>query len=275
MPDTPASPLLRRARAPRALVVSGPEPSDATVQVDWSFWHLTDEVAKGRDASRIDSAAELRGSLEQWVEERSLGHAHVGGESFFGWIREHPLVRVLPDAYLLRDAPPLPLPATFQVDVGGHRAPAFAVEFVAFDAWEHDYQVLPAKYAHLGCRELLLVDREAEGRDGRFAFQLFQRADDGAFVRAHAGGGAVWSRELEVWLVGQGDASSYRVSLARDASGRVLVQDPSRSIEGLRRENEELKRRLDAAKRELEAVERAKAAGVKGGAGAAVDREGT
>ncbi|MBI4613188.1 MAG: Uma2 family endonuclease [Planctomycetes bacterium] len=219
-PRTAAEP----ARPPRIVTVVRSPGEDLGPVVDWSGWYLTDEEDMGESPEQHNAIRLLVSILGQLARERSWGDSmYVGGDAFFAWIPEEPLVRVSPDVYLLEDPPPPPLPASWQTWRPGHRAPLLAVEIVS-DDWRKDYEEGPEKYAQLGARELVVFDPWAPRHEpGRNLLQVFHRTDEGLFVRRYAGPGPTYLRTLDVYAVAVGCPAGFRLRLARDPAGRDLI----------------------------------------------------
>lgn len=218
----PAGPGLKRA--PVSLqVVRSPRNAMLAREVDWSSWYLTDEADIGQSPQHHHLAAMFESIVRTHAAERGWTGTLVGGDAFFAWVPEHPLVRVSPDVYTVSE-PPDPLPKAFHMWTPGHRPPRFALEIVS-EAWRKDYHDNPPKYAQLGVAELVIFDPEgdrARSRE-RTPLQLFRRAADGVFVRVYVGPGPVYSDELEGWLVVVGAGASSTLRLALDAAGQRLV----------------------------------------------------
>ncbi|MBI4617334.1 MAG: Uma2 family endonuclease [Planctomycetes bacterium] len=222
-PGTRAEP----ARPPRIVTVVRSPGEGLGPAVDWSGWYLTDEEDMGESPEQHNAIRLFVSVLGQLGRERSWGNSiYVGGDAFFAWMPEEPLVRVSPDVYVLEDPPPPPLPLSWQTWRPGHRAPLLAVEIVSED-WRKDYEEGPEKYAQLGARELVIFDPSATGPDGgrpdRTPLQVFHRTDEGLFVRRYHGPGPAFLRTLDLYAVVSLDPMGLRLRLSRDAAGRELV----------------------------------------------------
>ncbi|MBI4618152.1 MAG: Uma2 family endonuclease, partial [Planctomycetes bacterium] len=181
-----------------------------------------------------------------------------GGDAFFAWNPDEPLVRVSPDVYLLREPVPRPLPHSWQTWLSGHCPPEVAFEIVS-DDWKKDYELGPAKYALLGVGELLIFDPgvvqgTATGEE-RFALQLYRRTEDGLFVLRYAGDGPVHSRVLECHVVALQTPGGPRLRLAADPEGRELQPSVAEAREAAKRDREAAIREREAAERKAEALQ--------------------
>jgi len=208
-----------------------PPPEEVGAPIDWSGWYLTDEEDMDESAEQHEIIAIIESVLKALARERGWEDVYVGGDQFFAWVPDEPLVRVSPDVYLLDQPPPPPRPASWKTWQEGHRPPRFAVEVVSGDdehpaGWRKDYEEGPAKYAQLGTSELVVFDPQAAaGRvDGRrVPLQVFRRDADDTFVRVYAGAGPAYSKELDAWLVSVRQGPVARLRVARDAAGQELV----------------------------------------------------
>ena len=183
----------------------------------------------------------LVSSLEEWARAQGLRDIFIGADQFFAWVENHPMVRVSPDVYLLRN-PPDPLPASFQTWRPDHRAPDVAFEVVSQD-WRKDYLEGPEKYAQLGCPELWIFDPLADGPE-RVALQNYLRQDDGAFVRVAYGGSPLYSPELDLWVVPIGTGPNARLRLSPTASADILLPTTEEALAAAHTEIERLRRLL-------------------------------
>lgn len=206
-------------RPPAALVQRG------AVSVDWSAWVLADEDDMGEGFEQGEIIRMLLSTLDVLADERGWTDRLWAGDQFFAWLPEHPLVRVSPDVYVLDHPPPPPRPPSWQTWLPGHRPPVLAVEIVSND-WRKDYELAPMKYWQLGCPELVIFDPDAAtGNAGaeRFALQVYRKAEDGAYVRVHAGASPAWSSAIDVAFVSVCVGPVARLRLARDRDGRDLL----------------------------------------------------
>ena len=225
--------------------------------VDLSAWEIrADHVAESCDQSDIIKV--FSSSLEQLAELRGWKRVMVGADNYFAWIRERPLVRVAPDVYLLDD-PPRRLPRMWETWRRGHRPPRWALEIVSLD-WRKDYELDPAKYAALGCLELVIFDPVAAmGRthEPRRAALTIHRLDSrGRQVVDYSGPGPAFSRELGVWLVPGRDGYSARLRLSEDREGRRIVPTFKEGQHAERAEKEAERTRRRAAERRAAELER-------------------
>ena len=239
-------------RPPRVLTVVVDEL--LSEEVDWSSWYLTDEDDMGQPPEQDDAIDGARGGVRRRVEELGWGDARVGVDAFFAWVREHPLVRVSPDIYVLRDAPD-PLPSSFQTWMPGAGPPVVAFEVVS-QQWRKDYDDNPQKYAQLGAHELVIFDpaaaRGASSVEERVAFQVYRRTDDGLFVRAEAGHGPVRCKSLDCYVVATETAAGAGFRLTYDPEGQQLV--PTDAERALQERDEAARQRDEAARQRDEAA---------------------
>jgi Uma2 family endonuclease len=267
-PATPAPALLTPAPAPPLAAPPAAAPAaTATIAVpaainDWSRWYLTDEDDVGQSPQHWLIAAELCGLLEELARERGWRSNFVGGDQFIAWVREHPLVRVSPDVYLIDD-PPAELPASWQTWLPGHRPPRFAVEVVSGSTWEKDYVEAPEKYSSMGASELVIADPAGFLRPGqtgarheRVPLKVYRRLGQDRFLSCVAAGvGPVYSAALDAYLVfGKDHRGEPRVRICRDPQGRDLVPTPAERADAL------AARATEAEARAEEAAARARAA---------------
>jgi hypothetical protein len=170
-------------------------------------------------------------------------------------------VRVSPDVYLIDDPPEPPMPSGWQTWQEGHHPPRWAVEIVSSD-WKKDYLEGPAKYAQLGCRELVLFDPDvalgiARGLPPRAPLTLYRRGEDGLFVQVSTGSGPFFSAELDAWLHVRTEGRVARLRIALDAEGRQIVPtEGERAAAEAKRAAEEARGRADAERRVHELEER-------------------
>jgi hypothetical protein len=216
---------LRARAAPRALVVRDFAPEEVDAAIDWSGWCVADdervELPERAEVTRL-----LLSVLSQLARERGWADWYAGTGQRFAWVRDEPLVRVLPDVYLLDRHLEPPLPREWQTWLPGHHAPRMALEIVAGD-WRRQYDETPAKYWQLGCPELVLFDFEAaSGRAPhleRVPLQVYRRDPDGAYVRVHAGEAPVRLAALDAWLVALKDGKHPALRIARSARATDLI----------------------------------------------------
>ncbi len=213
-----------KKRPPRAFVVRDPAPEEVGAKVDWSSWYLTDEEDMGHSPEHSEVMMAFCALTITRLREMGRDDLRVGFDEFFAWVEGEPLVRVSPDV-IVHVAPPPPYPdswATYR----GHAPPLFALEAVSQD-WRKDYEDNPAKYAQLGCRELVIFDPQAARGvtrvEQRKPLQVYRRDEDGAFVRTYEGPGPAFSEVLGAWLVAVGDRPVAQLRIARDEGGRDLV----------------------------------------------------
>jgi Uma2 family endonuclease len=118
--------------------------------------------------------------------------------------------------------------------------PRLSFEVVSPSHPYKDYSIVPEKCAVTGVEELVVFDPRMAGpkaQGGPWLLQVWQRADDGAFERVYAGGGAARSRVLGAWLLP--DRAERKLRIA----GREDGGEPWLTAEELAREQAELARK--------------------------------
>jgi hypothetical protein len=149
--------------------------------------------------------------------------AYVAGNQFFYWIEGDPKTSRAPDLYVVLGLPQdIPDVSTWHTWEGHH--PAFALE-VASSKWQKDYDELPADYAAMGCKELILFDPGATVRSRRrVRWQIFRPVRGRGFVRVASSMEArVRSTVLDAWLVRVLDKGRPRLRLAIGSRGETLL----------------------------------------------------
>ncbi|HEX2574211.1 MAG TPA: Uma2 family endonuclease [Polyangia bacterium] len=246
-----------RAWQPEELLLRGLRPEEAGQSVDWSSWYLTDEEDMGESVEQGEIIRTMLSSIGQLARERRWMKVYWGGDQFFAWVPNEPLVRVSPDIYLIDDPPSAPMPESWQTWVPGHRPPRLAIEVVSRDR-KKDYEVGPFKYSQLGVRELVIFDPNlvhGPKLPQRIPLQLYRRSAAAAFLRVYAGPGPVHSAELDAYLVIRREAGALRLRLARDAAGQDLVptaEEYALSEAAARRKAEERAAAQEDARRKAE-----------------------
>jgi len=251
-------------RPPFAPVLWNLPPDQAKAEVDWSGWCVDDSehVAESPEQGEIIRDAHAR--LTELARLRGWEKVYVGADNYFAWVPEHPQVRVSPDLYLLDD-PPRPYPRSWQTWKPGHRPPRWALEVVS-EEWAKDYAEGPAKYALLGCAELVLFDPEvvrgATRAEARVVLTVFRRGEDGALARVYAGSGPAFSEQLGCWLHGRRDGYAVQLCLSEDEGGlkpiltRAEAEARAREEEARARQQEANARVEEEAKARREAERR-------------------
>jgi len=249
----PQKPLKRPPFAP---VLRDLPPEQAGAPVDWSPWYVDDEEHLAESCEQGEIIYALRSTLEQLALVRGWERLYIGADNYFAWMPDEPQVRVSPDVYLLDD-PPSPLPKSWQTWKPGHRPPRWALEVVSED-WSKDYQDGPAKYALLGCAELVLFDPEAlrgaTRNEARVPLTVFRRGEDGALAQVYAGPGPAYSEQLGCWLQARRGGYSAQLRLSEDEAGLRPVPTRVEAAESARAE--EAKARAEEAKARAEAERR-------------------
>ena len=247
MPPALATALPRAApsRQPRVpQLIRHPSFDFALTAIDWSAWYLTAEDDMGESWLHSKISDLFEGLLTRWLAERGDTRSQVGRNVFFQWVEAHPLVQMSPDAFVVATAP-TPLPKSVQTWLPGHLPPRFALEVVS-DDWHKGYHDNPAKYAQMGCAELVIYDPEHNAHrksKDRAALQVYRRTADGLFVRSYVGPGPAPSAELHAWLVVAADGSRM-LRLARDADGTDLLPTAEEALAAADAENARLRAQL-------------------------------
>ncbi|AUX48754.1 hypothetical protein SOCE26_102950 [Sorangium cellulosum] len=259
--------LLNARRAPRALVLRDLSPEEAGAAIDWSGWYLPDDAERPDRAARAGVVRLLLSVVSQLARERGWADWYAGTDHAFAWVQGEPLVRVLPDLYVLDHRPVPPLPRQWQTWLPGHRPPRLALEIVAGD-WRRAYEEAPAKYWQLGCPELLLFDPEAAAAraplaEERVPLQLYRREPDGTYLRVHAGADPLRVEALDAHVVVLKDGPHPALRVARTSRATDLVpaeeealraEGEARAVEQRARAAEQRARAAAEARvRELEA----------------------
>ncbi|MBI5545439.1 MAG: Uma2 family endonuclease [Deltaproteobacteria bacterium] len=173
-------------------------------------------------------------------------------------------MKVSPDVYLLDDPPPPPMPRNWQTWRPGHRPPRWAVEVVS-DNWSKDYEDGPAKYALLGCAELVLFDPDAVlgvvRNQARAPLSVFRRGADGALAAVYSGPGPAYSEQIGCWLWARREGYLARLRLSEDEEGQRMIPtrieaEAARAREAEAARAREAEKRAEAEKRVRELEER-------------------
>lgn len=230
---------------------------------EWSSWYLTDEEDMGQGPVHFNRMTDFVSLLRAFAKERNWKNIYVGGDAFWGWVPEHPLVRISPDAYIV-DNPPEPLPESWCTWLPGHHPPRFAMELVSSN-WKKDYELNPLKYDQLGVLELAIFDGNAVPKGKatrskktpmRVPLQLYRRNEQGELVRVFEGMGPVYSEELDAYLLVMVTESGDAVlRLANDKTGTQLVLTQEERLEAMRlaqREEAEARRQEAEARKAAE-----------------------
>lgn len=232
---------------------------------DWTSWYLSDEEDMAQGPVHFNRVTDFVSLLRVFARERNWKNIYVGGDAFWGWVKEHPLVRISPDAYIVDD-PPEPLPESWCTWLPKHSPPRFAMEIVSSN-WKKDYELNPQKYDQLGVLELAIFDANAlkngkrtrsRGTAARVPLQLYRRDAEGALLKVFEGLGPVYSEELDAYLlvlVSESGEASLRLALDKEGKELVLTQDERLEAERIARqeEAEARKRETEARKRETQA----------------------
>jgi Uma2 family endonuclease len=232
-------------------------PEEMVADVDWSRWYLDeDDMVESFEQGAIIRT--LLSCLSELARQRGWQRVLFGADNYIAWVREEPRVRVSPDVYMMDDPPEPPMPAGWQTWLPGHHSPRWAVEIVSSD-WKKDYEEGPAKYAQLGCRELVLFDpdvaRGAAKNKSRVPLTVYQRAADGLFVKVYSGAGPARSKEIDAWLQIRCEGGVARLRLSADEAGRALVPTEGERADAEARRAEAAEKRLHELEERLRKVE--------------------
>jgi Uma2 family endonuclease len=245
-----------RRRPPRALtVVRDPSEDELDATIDWSAWYLTEEDDVGQSPEQDDVVDVFASSVQEHVRAREGARVRVGRDAFFAWLEQEPNVRVSPDVYVLDRPPEPPWPRMWQTWRVGHAPPRFALEVVSADDWKKDYEQVPAKYALLGARELVIFDPEAArgvAPGPRVALQVYRREADGSFVRVYVGAGPARVETLGAWVVARASGGVGWLRLTRDGQGEDVVLTARERAE---QERERAEQERERAEQERERAE--------------------
>ncbi len=148
--------------------------------VDWSHWYLLDdEEDMGESGEHFQIVQMVLSILGPMVRHRGL---QVASNQYIAWLEHHPLVRVSPDVYVVRNPWPI-LPESWQTWRDDHPPPMLAIEIVSPQTWTKDYRDNPPKYDQLGIEELLIFDpaihTQRDRTDHRAPLHLWRRQFNG------------------------------------------------------------------------------------------------
>ncbi|MGC4114442.1 MAG: Uma2 family endonuclease [Myxococcales bacterium] len=210
-------------------------------------WYVDDTEHVAESPEQGEIIRDLHSRLTELARQRGWTRVYVGADNYFAWMPEHPQVRVSPNLFLLND-PPSPWPRSWQTWRPGQRPPHWALEVVSED-WAKDYQDGPAKYALLGCAELVLFDPDAvrgvTKSQSRVPLTVFRRGEDGALARVYSGPGPAYSAQLGCWLRARRDGYAVQLRLSEDEAGVRLVLNRAEAAEAARAEAERRLRELE------------------------------
>jgi Uma2 family endonuclease len=175
-------------------------------------WELSEETVP-ESVVHDQAVSLLRALLAAWAARTA---AMVVRNLAVRWDKERPAIGVDPDVALLRPPPP---DATnlrsVRTWLPGHASPLLAVEVVSETNPHKDYAIAPEKYAASGVGELWIFDPLLAGPTaygGPWRLQVWQRREDGDFVRIYAGDGPTRSPFLGAWLVPTDEGRKLRVA---------------------------------------------------------------
>jgi Uma2 family endonuclease len=176
-------------------------------------WELSEETMP--ESVVHDQAVELlKALLAAWAARE--GRAFVARNLAIRWDEAHPQIGVDPDVCVLRPPPPDAADLrSVRTWLPGHEPPALAVEVVSETNPHKDYTVAPDKYAVSGTSELWIFDPLLAGptvHGGPIRLQVWQRRQDGDFVRVYAGEGPARSPLLGAWVVATDEGRKLRVA---------------------------------------------------------------
>jgi Uma2 family endonuclease len=185
-------------------------------------WELPEETLP--ESVQHRETVDLLGAvLAYWARGR-LG-ALVAKNLAVRWDENEPRIGIDPDVCVLVPAPPREGEDLRSVRTWkpGHAAPLVAVEVVSNTDPRKDYDVAPEKYAASGTRELWIFDPALAGprsQGGPFLLQVWERNEQGVFVRSYADDGPAYSNALAAHLVIAGEPRRLRI--ADDPDGTRL-----------------------------------------------------
>ena len=175
-------------------------------------WELSEQAMP--ESVLHDQAVELlKALLSVWASRR--GSTLVVRNLAVRWNESQPQIGIDPDVCVLSPAPPDAADLrSVRTWAPGHTPPLLAVEVVSETNPHKDYAV-PDKYAASGTGELWVFDPLLCGpssQGGPFRLQVWQRREDGDFVRAYAGDGPVRSSTLGAYLVVTDEGRRLRIA---------------------------------------------------------------
>jgi Uma2 family endonuclease len=248
--------VMQARRTPLGWVVTRPRRGHESSAIDWKQWYFEEEDDLGESPEQHDVIAVAEQLLNEIAREREWTGVLIGGNAFYQWVEAHPKVQVSPDVYVM-DRPPGRLPKCFQTWKPGIHPPRLAIEIVAGDK-KKDFKDAPARYAQLGCQELIIFDPAASSRSRKPPLTVFRRDEDGRFVLRSAGKGPVYSETADVWFVAVSEDGAPLLRLARDKA-RSAEADARAEAERARTEAErartEAERARDEAQRRVAELE--------------------
>jgi Uma2 family endonuclease len=237
--DSPVPAEQTGADMPPVLVTRPPRPYP--IIPSW----IDDSTEAAESFEQGDVILALVDQLSQLARMRSWSGVTIGHDNYFSWVPENPNVRVSPDVYLVDAERPL-TGQSWKTWLPGHRPPRWAVEVVSED-WRKDYFDGPAKYAQLGCDELVLFDPSAaagEIRSGpRVPITVYRRRASGELERVYAGPGPAWSEQTGCWLQMRVERYRHLLRLSEDEAGERLIPTAQSLNDDLARALEKEKRR--------------------------------
>jgi Uma2 family endonuclease len=196
----------------------------------------------------------LKALLSAWAA-RAPGSCCVARNLAVRWDEAHPAIGVDPDLCVLSPAPLDPRLRSVRTWRDGLSAPVLAIEVVSETNPRKDYTVAPDKYAASGTQELVLFDPLLSGpasHGGPVRLQVWQRNEEGEFVRVYAGEGPAYSATLQAWLFTVDDGVKLRVS--SDAAGTTLWLTPEEAERAAKEAERAAKEEERAAKEEERAA---------------------
>jgi Uma2 family endonuclease len=222
-------------------------------------WELPEETMP--ESVPHDAAVELlRLILVWWARGRQK--VHIARNLAVRWDAEEPRIGADPDVCVLSPAPPdADELRSVRTWLPEHAPPLVAIEVVSETNPHKDYVVAPDKYAASGTRELWIFDPLLAGpnsQGGPFRLQIWQRDEQGRFVRSYAGDGPGYSQALSAHLVTVDGGRKLR--LAEDASGTQLWltgEEAERAAKEAERAAKEAERAAKEAERAAKEAERA------------------
>ena len=193
-------------RRPPRLIYEVPDGGE-----DWAL--AEDKVPESRPHER--RSEQVFDQLDFMVE-RTGRNALVCRNLAVRWDESRPRIGVDPDVCLIEPAPPEgEALESLLLWKAGHEPLLVAVEIVSASRAGKDYAQSPLKYAANDTRELWVFDPMLAGpkdKGGPYRLQVWQRVDNGDFLRVYAGDGPARSNALEAWIFAVDEGRSLRIA---------------------------------------------------------------
>lgn len=176
----------------------------------------------GEDALQRFIAELLRPLVALWLT-MCRRRRFVGADQFIYLVEGDTKQRVAPDVYVLAGVDPDLAPPCWKL-WELPEGPAFALE-IASQNFRKDYDTVPADYARMGTRELVIFDPKVTSRSRvRIRWQVYRHIERrGWRLVEKSNEDRVYSRELGCWLRMVGEGAALRLRLATGPRGDVLL----------------------------------------------------